>query len=786
MSGGRQKRLKVLPRVAAVAAIAAASATPTTAAATPTTAAATPTTAATAATTTAATAATAATPPHGVRVGRLLPLPRGATVLASVASTAPMHVTVALKPRDEPALRAFATAVSSPGSSVYRAFITPAQFAKRFGPTSAQIGAVEDSLRARGLSPGRVSPNGLSIPVSATAGRLATAFSVTLLRVRLAGRTSAIVAGTAPLLDARIAPLVQGVLGLDNAWAPQPRTRHLGQPAARQAALGLHVATGGPQACPAAQAAGSLHHAYTADQIASAFGFSGLYAAGDEGAGQTIAVYELEPDDPNDIAAFQSCYGTNAPVSYVPIDGGAGTGAGAGEAALDIEQAIALAPKAQILVYQAPNSQSGAPGSGPYDAFSAIISQDRAKVLTASWGQCEPMQGAGVADAENTLFQEAAAQGQSIVSAAGDEGAEDCNGQSLPNPLAAVDDPASQPFVTGVGGTRLDSIGPPPSEQVWNDGGQLTSLLGLTPGAGGGGVSSFWEMPSYQSGAPVSLNLIQTGSSGSACGSSSYCREVPDVSADADPATGYLIYWNGSGTAGGTSGWQAIGGTSAGAPTWAALLALANASSGCHGTPIGFANPALYRAAAVDYSAAFDDVTVGNNDFTGTNGGQFAAGPGYDMASGLGTPNAAGLAGPLCYRPAVSPHTPSSSRTAAPAITGKSLRGFGRGRLKLSFTVTAARGGPAIAGLTVILPRGLRFVTPLRSLTVKETGNPRRGFKATVSHGTLIIRPAPGTTRIQVTISYPTLRRTGKLVAGAIRILVRQASAGSGARRAAR
>src|SRR5581483_11910365 len=204
---------------------------------------------------------------------------------------------------------------------------------------------------------------------------------------------------------------------------------------------------------------------------------------------------------------------------------------------------------------------------------------------------------------------------------------------------AQVDDPASQPFVTGVGGTRVNALGPRPSETVWND--------GVATGASGGGISTFWKMPDYQTEAPSSLHVINGGSSGSPCGASSGdCREVPDVSADASPSTGYVIYWNGSGSAGlgAPQGWQVVGGTSGAAPAWAALIALTNASGTCAGTPIGFANPALYNAAGSAYAADFNDVTSGNNDMTGINGGQFAAAPGYDMATGLGTPNGAALA----------------------------------------------------------------------------------------------------------------------------------------------
>ena len=114
----------------------------------------------------------------------------------------------------------------------------------------------------------------------------------------------------------------------------------------------------------------------------------------------TVAVYELEPDDPADIAAYQSCYGTHAAVSYVHVDGGAGAGAGSGEAALDIENVIGIAPAVHVLVYQGPNS---ATGSGAYDTYRAIVDQNRAQVVTTSWGQCEPAVDRSAARREHAL-----------------------------------------------------------------------------------------------------------------------------------------------------------------------------------------------------------------------------------------------------------------------------------------------------------------------------------------------------------------------------------------------
>ena len=259
-----------------------------------------------------------------------------------------------------------------------------------------------------------------------------------------------------------------------------------------------HVATGGAQPCDGARSAAASQHAYTADQIASAYGFSGPYGAGDRGAGTTVAMYELEPVSAADLAAYEACYGLHSNIAYVPVDGGAGSGAGSGESALDIENLIGLAPAANVVVYEGPNSNSGSPGAGPYDIFSAIVNQDRAQVVSVSWGECEAALGATDAQAEANLFAQAAAQGQTIVAAGGDNGAQDCNtsGQ-LPQTQPAVDDPASQPLVTGVGGTTLSALGPRPAESVWNQAGTVATAA-LQPGAGGGGVSGFWAMPASQ------------------------------------------------------------------------------------------------------------------------------------------------------------------------------------------------------------------------------------------------------------------------------------------------
>ena len=159
--------------------------------------------------------ASAGAPAGQVRLGVAPTLPPGFRVVASVASATPMHVTVTLDPRDPAALQKFANAVSTPGSPLFRDYITPAQFAQRFGATPGRIKAVESSLRAHGLRPGTASANHLSIPVTATAGAVSRAFSVSFAHVILKTGASGIVNRQAPAVDAAIAPDVQAVLGLN-------------------------------------------------------------------------------------------------------------------------------------------------------------------------------------------------------------------------------------------------------------------------------------------------------------------------------------------------------------------------------------------------------------------------------------------------------------------------------------------------------------------------------------------------------------------------------------------
>ncbi len=579
-----------------------------------------------------------AAPPTPRRVGRGPVLPRGARRIGALGASTRINVDVVLAPSSAAALQDYAANVSSPGNALYHHYLTVSQFAAMFGPTASAVSTVEASLRADGLTPGPLSANHLTLPVTATAKQFAGAFSIGFDSYRLSSGRTAFANTTAPLFPGAAAQYVSGVVGLDTLSVSQPiAPPRPVQRLATSASPQPQVVTGGPQPCAAIAGPAASAGVYTADQIASAYNFSGLYQAGDLGAGITVALVEFESNLPSDIATYQSCYGTSTTVKYIQVDGGAGSGPGSGEAAADIEDIIGLAPKATIDVYQAPLTANGTLVSDTElpDLYNTILDSG-AQVMSTSWGFCETGN-SSLVSADNQLFEQANAMGVSVFAASGDDGSTDCGG------ALSVDDPASQPNVTSVGGTSLTSVSPL-AQTTWN----VPVIRSDGGGASGGGVSSFNKMPTYQSSAPAALNVINANSSGSPCGASSgsYCREVPDVSASADPQHGYVVSYDGVDG----PGFYVFGGTSLAAPTWAALAVLTDASSACAGTAIGFANPLLYRAAAANYAANFSDITSGGNDYTpdGYTGGLYPAGTGYDMATGLGSPHGATLAHALC------------------------------------------------------------------------------------------------------------------------------------------
>jgi Pro-kumamolisin, activation domain/Putative Ig domain len=623
--------------------------------------------------------------------------PSDATLIGALPRATVLHVTVTLKSRNPTALAAYAKAVAEPGSASYHQFLTVAQFAHRFGATPAAIAAVRASLRARGLRPGRPAANDLSIPVRASAGDMSTAFGTALARLRLRGGRIAIVNRSAPELPTAVAPDVQAILGLSTVAAPRPARPPTPPPtaptggdgtraaAAHPTAAALRPRTSGPAPCAAATNAqqtfetGTAYRPYTVNQVADAYGFPGLYTPGDLGSGTTVAVFELEGDFPADTTAYRECFGTTGTVRSVKVDGGASAPNASDddgyESQIDIDNLIGLAPQANVLVYQGPDTAAGS-----YDTDAAIITANRASVLSQSWGLCESELGGAAIAAEAALFQEATTQGMTVLAASGDVGSGDCDDNGGTGDTApAVNDPAAQPDVTGVGGTTLSSL-TGPVESAWND----------TLGATGGGPSETWGAPSFQTDAATPLG-VNAGSQAwlgicPAAELDGSCRLVPDVSADADPSTGYMIYYDGH--------WTIGDGTSSSTPLWAALVALAESSVGCDGTRLGFINPTLYGGAGAQYATDFNDVSTGGNAWI-SGMAAFAAQDGYDPVTGLGTPKAAADAAMLCAGPLSISAPPSLATIAGTPVTFQT-------------SAAAAKGQPVTLSATDV-PTGVTF-----------------------------------------------------------------------------
>ena len=556
-------------------------------------------------------------------VGAAPAVPAGARALGPGQASERLNFDLVLRPRTGRRLQAFAAAVSTPGSAAYRHFLTTAQFAARFGQPRAAVASADAALRGVGLAPGPVSANHLVIPVATTVGRARVILHTGFERYRLASGRLALANTSAPRLPAAVAHLTQAVLGLDNVAVAAPAaTPRLRDPRQASPAAQAVPAVIGPQPCRAAVRTARRNRAWTYNQLARAYSLTGRAAQGREGAGVTVALFEQQPWWASDITRFQACYGTSVPISTVKVDGGAGHGPGpTAETVLDIETVIALAPRATLIVYEAP---AGDFAKSALDEYTRIVDDDQAQVLSTSYGICESLLklGApGLIASENTVFEQAAAEGMSVFAASGDTGSEACEQSSNRLTELSVQDPASQPFVTGVGGTDLTAIGPAPTEHVWND-------ARFGGGAGGGGISSVWRMPSWQAGPGV----VNRYSSGRPCHHvGGYCREVPDISASANPERGYAIVYKGR--------WTGEGGTSAATPLCAALLT--DIISGLSpAARAGFLNPLLYSLP----KGTFNDIRKGNNDYTRTHHGRYPATRRFDLASGLGSPIATMLA----------------------------------------------------------------------------------------------------------------------------------------------
>jgi len=454
--------------------------------------------------------------------------------------------------------------------------LTRAQFDRSHAADPAAVKLVQRFAKEFGLTVqrGTPAPGRRTIKLTGTVANMQRAFGVSLTHKTVKGETYRVREGSIHL-PAELQGYVVAVLGLDNRPQAEPHFRILGE-----------------QGAVATEAGGNI--SYSPVQVGELYQFpKGVTAPN-----QTIGIIELGGGfRQKDITAYFKTLGQKPPkVIAVPIGTGknnpTNSNSADGEVMLDIEVAGAVAPGARIVVYFAPNTDQGF-----VDAIAHAIHDTTYKpsVISISWGSAEVNWTAQAMAALDAACQSAAALGVTITAASGDNGSSD----GVTDGKNHVDFPASSPHVLACGGTNLQSSGSTiTAETVWN--GQPKG------GATGGGVSNIFPLPNWQASSKVPKPTATAGG-----------RGVPDVAGDADPASGYVVLVDGK--------TFVIGGTSAVAPLWAGLIAVANEKNG---KSAGFIQPAIYAAKG---KATFRDIIDGNN-------GSFAAGAGWDACTGLGSP----------------------------------------------------------------------------------------------------------------------------------------------------
>jgi kumamolisin len=517
---------------------------------------------------------------------------RGARLIHNSHLDQTIEVSVRLRPKSETKHRELRSALEKPGFKP----MSRGEYENTHGADPADLNQIKKFAQEFGLT---VHETGTELArrtvlLSGTVANLQKAFNVELKEYshpkgNFRGRTGAI------SVPAEYADIIKGVFGLDNRPQAEPHFRRLQEPAGK---LKAHAATA----------------SHDPNEVATLYD----YPTGD-GTGQCIGLIELGGGfQLDDISNYFNSLKIHPPqVISVSVDGGKNSpstpDSADGEVMLDIEVAGAIAPAAKIVVYFAPNTDQGF-----LDAITTAVhdSTNQPAVISISWGSAESNWTSQAMTNFDDAFQSAGAMGVTVCVASGDNGSSD----GVNDGKNHVDFPASSSFALGCGGTTLQASGEQiVTETVWND--------QPNGGAGGGGVSDVFPLPSWQHGFDVPSPTVKAGG-----------RGVPDVAGDADPNTGYNILVDGE-TA-------VFGGTSAVAPLWAGLVARINQqlSKQQSGKTIGFLNPMIYSQAVE--ASGFHDITEGNN-------GAFTATEGWDACTGLGTPDGVRLDAALTGTPAI-------------------------------------------------------------------------------------------------------------------------------------
>ncbi len=683
---------------------------------------------------------------------------RGARALGRLPAGQTMRLALTLPLRNQSGLEALIKAQYTPGSPQFHRFLTRDQFTAQFGPTEADYETAARWAQSQGLTITGTSPTRTLINVSGPTSQVEKAFAVRLGQYRLPNGRTAYASPAAASLPFSIAGRVSGVVGLSN--FAQRRPSHRVRPsAARRPNAGLGAGTFSGSGPLGFMAPNDVKYAYSLSTITPLYGpasvgglngaayspstgtttttvdpTTGAAAAATllDGTGQTVGLFELDgfasadtdqyityfnlPAVTAAAAAAATPVGTPS-VQTVLIGGYDGTPVnidGQTEVTLDIDMVLALAPKATIISYEADQTTNPTAALDTYQRMANDVAADgtpRLQVISSSWGFPETLSDPADLTAENAIFQQMAAQGQSIYAASGDSGAYDAFRTQDPTVqnLIVADDPATQPYVTGVGGTTLSYKKPsltaagvpvPGSylgEVVWNTG-KLNSIGG--PVGGGGGSSQIWPKPIYQIGYGTSPNR----------------RDAPDVSLNADSNTGYDLFIGATATTPGTA--VTVGGTSAAAPLWAGFTALINQQRAAAGlASVGFINPQLYPLLSdTAYSSLFHDITVGDNLL-------YQAQPGYDDASGIGTFIGSALLSRLSFSADAGVGTATISGIVTDASTGLPIGGALVSAIAASGVTRGTATTATTGAYTLTVPGGISLtVTASVASTTATTG----------------------------------------------------------------
>jgi subtilase family serine protease len=631
------------------------------------------------------------------------------------------HMVLVLKgnAEQEAALEVLTQAQQDPDSPYYHQWLTPEQFAERFGASAGDVRQIGQWLQIHGMEV-EETPSNRAIVFSGTAGQVESTFHTNMQTYLVKGEQHYANA-TEPEIPVALSAVVHGVLSLHD-FVSSP----------------MHVSV-------PAFTSGSAHYLMPGDW-ATIYDVTPLYNQSITGSGQSIAVLGRVDITMSDVQTFRTDAGLPANNPTIITNGADPGGVGSSdwvESSLDVEWAGAIAKNATVkFVTSKSGSSDGISLSAQYAVTNKV-----APIITLSYGACEQAEGAGGNSFWNGLWQQAAAEGISVFVSSGDSGAAGCDSSSATTATQGrgVNALCSSPYSTCVGG--LEFVEGSNAGQYWTstNGSGMASALSYIPEAtwnesgssglwsGGGGVSTVYTKPSWQSAPGVPSDGM---------------RDVPDVAMSAAMHDGYVIVLQG--------GLSAVGGTSAAAPSLASAMALVVQDAGA---AQGNLNPILYKLAALQLSASgaavFHDITSGNNSVPGVTG--FTAGTGYDQATGLGSINASLLVNHWGDASATFGVTAASSSLTVGAGSSNTVKLTLAASNGFSSPVTLSYSG-APTGVTVSFSSATLSATSAVTATISASGS------AAAGNSTITITGTSGgvshTATIALTITAPNFTLT--------------------------